>query len=142
MWVEKYRSIRYFTLNILIHPTDRPVLMEACKQLEEYFAGIRTQFDLPLLLEGTEFQHKAWEVLCNIPYGETISYTEEARQMGSPKAIRAVGGANHANPIVVIIPCHRVISSNGELGGYGGGAALKHKLLALEKTYCTIQRHK
>lgn len=86
---------------VLVQRNDRPLLAEACKQLDEYFAGNRTQFDLPLLLEGTDFQRKAWATLCNIPYGETVSYGEEARRMGMPKAVRAVGGANHANPIAI-----------------------------------------
>lgn len=113
----------------------RPLLAEACKQLDEYFAGNRTQFDLPLLLEGTDFQRKAWTTLCNIPYGETVSYGEEARRMGMPKAVRAVGGANHANPIAIIVPCHRVIAASGKLCGYGGGVERKAKLLALEKAH-------
>ena len=120
---------------VLVQRNDRPLLAEACKQLDEYFAGNRTQFDLPLLLEGTDFQRKAWTTLCNIPYGETVSYGEEARRMGMPKAVRAVGGANHANPIAIIVPCHRVIAASGKLCGYGGGVERKVKLLALEKAH-------
>lgn len=110
----------------------RPALVAAKAQLEEYFAGKRHQFDLPLLLEGTPFQQKAWQVLQQIPYGEVITYGEEARRMDNPKAVRAVGGANHNNPIAIIVPCHRVVAAGGKLGGYGGGTDRKRFLLSLE----------
>ena len=90
-------------------------------QLDEYFAGTRTAFDLPMTLEGTDFQRRVWAELCAIPYGETISYGELARRVGNPKASRAVGLANGRNPVAVIVPCHRVIAADGSLGGYGGG---------------------
>ena len=106
---------------------------ELMKQLEEYFAGKRFDFDVPLAPPGTVFQHEAWEGLKKIPYGETISYAELARRIGRPKAVRAVGAANGANPIPIIIPCHRVIGSNGSLVGYGGGLDIKKHLIALEK---------
>jgi methylated-DNA-[protein]-cysteine S-methyltransferase len=108
-------------------------LQEAIRQLRAYFAGELETFDLPLAPQGTAFQLKVWKLLCDIPYGETISYGELARRVGNPKASRAVGLANGSNPIPIIIPCHRVIGSNGKLTGYGGGLPLKEKLLALER---------
>ncbi len=107
---------------------------EAIEQLQEYFAGERVDFDLPLAPQGTPFQLKVWKALQKIPYGETISYAELARRIGNPAAVRAVGAANGSNPIPIIIPCHRVIGSNGALVGYGGGLHIKKALLALEKT--------
>jgi methylated-DNA-[protein]-cysteine S-methyltransferase len=103
------------------------------RQLQEYFAGSRSDFDLPLAPQGTSFQIKVWDALQKIPYGETISYAELAQRIGRPKAVRAVGAANGANPIPILIPCHRVIGSNGALVGYGGGLDIKKHLLALEK---------
>jgi methylated-DNA-[protein]-cysteine S-methyltransferase len=100
-------------------------------QLDEYFAGARTTFDVPMRLEGTEFQRKVWEQLCAIPYGRTISYGELARRVGRPKGSRAVGQANGRNPIPIIVPCHRVLAGNG-IGGYGGGLPMKRTLLAVE----------
>jgi methylated-DNA-[protein]-cysteine S-methyltransferase len=104
----------------------------AVKQLEEYFAGERTQFDLPLELEGTPFQKDVWLALGEIPYGKTISYAELASMVGRPTAFRAVGQANGANPIPIVLPCHRVLASGGRIGGYGGGLDMKRQLLALE----------
>lgn len=109
-------------------------LAEAVRQLREYFAGKRTDFDLPLAPEGTDFQRKVWRKLQEIPYGETISYGELARRVGNPKASRAVGSANGKNRIPIVIPCHRVIAGDGSLGGFGGGLSTKEKLLALEAT--------
>ena len=106
---------------------------EAVRQLREYFAGTRTGFDLPLAPHGTEFQRSVWRQLQAIPYGETISYGELARRVGNPKASRAVGSANGANPLPIVIPCHRVIAGNGTLGGFGGGLPMKQTLLALEQ---------
>jgi len=108
------------------------VLARAETQLEEYFAGIRTEFDLPLEFEGTEFQRDVWLTLAEIPYGKTISYAELASMVGRPSAFRAVGQANGANPIPIVLPCHRVIASGGGIGGYGGGLDMKRQLLALE----------
>ncbi len=105
---------------------------EAMRQLREYFAGARIEFDLPLAPEGTEFQRSVWRRLQEIPYGETISYGELARRIGNPQASRAVGAANGSNPIPIVIPCHRVIGSNGKLTGFGGGLPVKEALLALE----------
>jgi methylated-DNA-[protein]-cysteine S-methyltransferase len=104
----------------------------AVKQLREYFAGRRAEFDLPLAPEGTEFQRTVWRNLQDIPYGETISYGELAKRVGNPKASRAVGAANGQNPIPIVIPCHRVIGANGKLTGFGGGLPTKEALLALE----------
>jgi O-6-methylguanine DNA methyltransferase len=104
----------------------------AAKQLTEYLAGKRRDFELALDLRGTEFQLAVWRALCAIPYGETISYGEQARRVGQPNAPRAVGAANGANPIAIIVPCHRVVAADGKLGGYGGGLPLKKRLLALE----------
>nr|WP_302596749.1 methylated-DNA--[protein]-cysteine S-methyltransferase [uncultured Cellulosilyticum sp.] len=112
----------------------RTVLLdEAAKQLEEYFKGERKQFDLPLNPKGTPFQKQVWEALCKVPYGETRSYKEIAIMIGNPKACRAVGMANNKNPIMILIPCHRVIGANGKLIGYDGGLELKKYLLDLEK---------
>lgn len=112
---------------------ETPLLKEAYRQLMEYFDGKRRNFDLPLAAEGTPFQKKVWEALRTIPYGETKSYGEIAAQVGNPKASRAVGGANHKNPIMIIVPCHRVIGANGALVGFGGGLSVKEYLLKLEK---------
>jgi methylated-DNA-[protein]-cysteine S-methyltransferase len=101
-------------------------------QLQEYFGGQRTAFDAPLLLEGTPFQRRVWTALLEIPYGATISYAELARRVGQPTASRAVGLANGRNPVAVIVPCHRVVGSNGRLTGYGGGLTRKRFLLDLE----------
>ncbi|HUB72078.1 MAG TPA: methylated-DNA--[protein]-cysteine S-methyltransferase [Acidimicrobiales bacterium] len=103
-------------------------------QLHAYFAGELTSFDLPLGPTGTAFQQKVWWALAEIPFGETRSYGEIARKVGNPKACRAVGMANNRNPIALIIPCHRVIGANGSLTGYGGGLALKERLLAHERS--------
>ena len=102
------------------------------RQLAEYLEGKRRVFDLPLRLEGSDFQKAVWDAVGRIPYGQTASYGEIAHLVGKPKASRAVGAANHANPIPIVIPCHRVIGSDGSLTGYGGGLALKSRFLALE----------
>jgi methylated-DNA-[protein]-cysteine S-methyltransferase len=111
---------------------DDSTFVEVVRQLQSYFAGERKIFDLPLALQGTEFQKRVWTALRKIPYGETVSYKELAGTVGSPKAVRAVGAANGANPIPIIIPCHRVIGNDGSLTGFGGGLPLKRKLLQLE----------
>ncbi|MGI6324977.1 MAG: methylated-DNA--[protein]-cysteine S-methyltransferase [Bacilli bacterium] len=105
---------------------------ECAKQLEEYFKGIRTSFEMPLLLKGTAFQQKVWQALMTIPYGETISYKEIAKRIGHEKAVRAVGNAIGKNPCLIVVPCHRVINSNGNLGGFSSGLNIKKKLLKLE----------
>lgn len=112
---------------------ETPLLQEAVKQLAEYFAGQRQAFDLPLRPKGTAFQQQVWQQLLQIPYGETRSYGQIAAAVGRPKAARAVGSANHHNPIAIIIPCHRVIGADGKLVGYAGGVEYKANLLQLEK---------
>ncbi len=107
-------------------------LDQACRQLDEYFGGQRRRFDLPLAPRGTAFQQAVWRALLEIPFGETRSYRQQAERIGRPTAIRAVGTANGANPLAVIVPCHRVIGSDGSLTGYAGGLARKALLLELE----------
>jgi len=109
-----------------------PVLRRAQDQLDEYFAGARRVFELPLAPQGTAFQRQVWTTLAGIPYGQTISYAELARRVARPLASRAVGGANGRNPLSIVLPCHRVIGANGSLTGYGGGLAVKQFLLRLE----------
>ena len=108
-------------------------LRAAREQLEEYFAGRRTAFDPPLALRGTPFQTRVWKALLRIPFGATASYGDVARAIGAPGASRAVGGANHRNPLAIVVPCHRVIGADGSLTGYGGGESRKRRLLALER---------
>lgn len=114
---------------------ETPLLKEAARQLEEYFAGTRRTFNLPLHIQGTPFQQKVWQALLTIPYGETRSYKQIARQVGCPQGCRAVGMANNKNKIGIVIPCHRVIGSNGALTGYAGGLDIKQALLELEETH-------
>ena len=113
-------------------PRPRGVLADALSQLGEYFAGKRRAFDLPLELAGTPFQCAVWEALAEIPYGCVVSYAQLAAMVGRPRAFRAVGQANGANPIPIVLPCHRVVASGGRIGGYGGGLPMKRRLLALE----------
>ncbi|MDM1245507.1 methylated-DNA--[protein]-cysteine S-methyltransferase [Acinetobacter indicus] len=117
----------------LVEQLDHPILLDAQQQLNEYFQGQRQTFELPLDFEGTEFQKKVWQALLNIPFGETRSYRQIAEQVGSPKAVRAVGAANGQNPISIIAPCHRVIGSGGKLVGFAGGLDNKEILLKLEQ---------
>jgi methylated-DNA-[protein]-cysteine S-methyltransferase len=112
---------------------DPAPLRSAIDQLHAYFAGNLETFDLALAPEGTPFQRTVWRELCEIPFGKTISYGELAQRIGNPKASRAVGLANGSNPLPIVIPCHRVIGSNGKLTGYGGGLPIKEKLIALER---------
>lgn len=119
---------------------DDPKFTAVKEQLAAYFAGDLTKFDLPLAPEGTEFQKQAWRALRKIPYGETVSYGEQARRIGQPAAFRAVGTANGQNPISIIVPCHRVIGANGSLTGYGGGLPRKRWLLAHEATHSKTGR--
>ncbi|ALI28141.1 Methylated-DNA--protein-cysteine methyltransferase [Mycolicibacterium fortuitum] len=116
---------------------DDAAFPDAVDQLSEYFAGDRTEFTLELDMAGTQFQRRVWEALRAIPYGETCTYGEIARQIGAPSAFRAVGLANGHNPIGIIVPCHRVIGANGSLTGYGGGLDRKRALLELEKSRTT-----
>ena len=106
-----------------------PVLQQAAQELGQYFAGQRKVFSLPLAPQGTAFQQTAWQALLQIPFGKTISYGQQAKNMGKPQAVRAVGGANGKNPIAIIIPCHRVLGANGALTGYSGG--MDHKMFLL-----------
>ena len=122
--------------------SDGGLLQEAATQLAEYFSGSRRIFAVPLLPEGTEFQRTVWRHLLEIPYGQTISYGELARCVGNPKASRAVGAANGCNPIPIIIPCHRVIGSDGKLTGFGGGLPTKQALLALEARHRLEAHHR
>ena len=111
---------------------DGQLLNETCRQLQEYFAHERKEFQLPLSLHGTMFQQIAWRAMLTIPYGQTISYAEEARRAGRPTALRAIGNANGRNPLAIIVPCHRVIASNGTIGGYSSGLDRKRFLMRLE----------
>lgn len=109
-----------------------PPVLETIRQLGEYFEGERSEFDVPMELSGSAFQCDVWLALANIPYGKTVSYGELAMMVGRPRAFRAVGQANGANPIPIVLPCHRVIASGGKIGGYGGGLPTKRRLLELE----------
>jgi methylated-DNA-[protein]-cysteine S-methyltransferase len=119
-----------------------PIARQASYQLQEYFAGRRRRFRLPLAPSGSEFQKKVWTALCNVPFGRTAAYRDIAAAVGNPKAVRAVGAANGRNPIAIIVPCHRVIGSNGHLTGYGSGLwrkewLLKHEGIRVWKLRCT-----
>ena len=120
-------------LNAKLYETE--ILKEASLQLNEYLNGERKEFDLPLNPHGTDFQQTVWSELLNIPYGEVRSYKEIALSIGYKKSVRAVGNANNKNPIPIIIPCHRVIASDGEISGYIGGSELKKRLLDIETQY-------
>lgn len=124
-----------------LRPPETPLLMEAARQLAAYFDGTLTAFDLPLKTHGTAFQEKCWAALREIPYGATVSYGEQARRIGNPKATRAVGGANHYNPIMIVIPCHRVVGANGSLTGFGGGLDMKAWLLGHERAVLDKRNH-
>lgn len=112
---------------------DHPVLVQARRELDEYFAGDRTDFDVPLDPQGTDFQKAAWEVLRTIPYAQTMTYAEQARRLGDANKARAVGAANGRNPLSIVVPCHRVIGSSGALTGFAGGLDTKHWLLEFER---------
>lgn len=131
MWDnEDHKRVR---LAELIENIQHPMLHRVKQQLEQYFAGQRQQFDLPLDFQGTDFQQQVWQALLTIPYGETRSYKDIALQIGNEKAVRAVGAANGRNPISIIAPCHRVIGSGGALVGFAGGLDKKQILLSLEQ---------
>ena len=131
MWDnEDHKRVR---LAELIENTQHPMLLKVRQQLEQYFAGQRQQFNLPLDFQGTDFQQQVWRALLTIPYGETRSYKDIALQIGNEKAVRAVGAANGRNPISIIAPCHRVIGSGGALVGFAGGLDKKQILLSLEQ---------
>lgn len=126
---ERPNRVKLDTMNLDLQ---HPILIEAERQLSEYFAGKRIQFDLPLQPDGTEFQKKVWQALRDIPFGKTKSYLDVARAVGSPDASRAVGAANGKNPLSIVVPCHRVVGANGALTGFAGGLETKARLLALE----------
>ena len=132
IWMQSHRSEWKRTKTLR---RDDAALAAARTQLSEYFAGDRTDFELPLAPEGTPFQRKVWSALCAIPYGETVSYGELARRIGQPTAARAVGLANGSNPLPIVVPCHRVIGADGSLTGFGGGIERKRWLLAHEKRF-------
>jgi methylated-DNA-[protein]-cysteine S-methyltransferase len=119
-------------------PDKKGVLAKVRRELDEYFAGRLKRFTVDVAFNGTDFQNAVWKELRRIPYGETISYLDLANRIGNPKAVRAVGLANGANPIAIIVPCHRVIGSNGSLTGFGGGLPTKRALLELEKGQRTL----
>jgi methylated-DNA-[protein]-cysteine S-methyltransferase len=123
---------RRVRLSPLVEDPDNPFLVETERQLGAYFAGKLKSFTVPLDFKGTEFQKSVWKALLTIPFGETRSYGEIARQIGRPTAVRAVGAANGRNPISIIAPCHRVVGSTGELTGFAGGLAVKERLLGIE----------
>jgi methylated-DNA-[protein]-cysteine S-methyltransferase len=129
---EGLRAIRFHAAAEPADGARNALLEETARQLQRYFAGEAREFDLPLDMQGTEFQKRVWRELLAIPYGETRGYGELAAAMGAPKAVRAVGAANGANPIPIVVPCHRVIGASGKLVGYGGGLELKRRLLELE----------
>jgi methylated-DNA-[protein]-cysteine S-methyltransferase len=124
---------RRVPLSNLVENDQHPVLVETQRQLEEYFAGKRKSFSIALDMRGTRFQKEVWEALLAIPYGETRSYGQLAKQLGKPRATRAVGAANGRNPVSIIVPCHRVIGSSGKLTGFAGGLEAKAHLLSLER---------
>ena len=115
------------------------LIKEAYRQLSEYLEGKRKVFDLPYKIQGTEFQKRVWKALCDIPYGETRSYKQIAEAIGNPKAVRAVGMANNKNPLLVVVPCHRVIGANGQLVGYASGLEKKRLLLQLENPHFQLR---
>ncbi len=131
LWPDDDKRVR-LPCSLLEQP-DHPVLAACRDQLDGYFDRTRTAFDLPLDLRGTEFQRTAWKALADIPYGSTITYGEQANRIGRPQAVRAVGTANGRNPVSIVLPCHRVVGSNGSLTGFAGGLDTKAWLLAHEK---------
>src|ERR1700729_1373646 len=128
-------------LGELVENKKHPVLLETERQLREYFAGKRKKFSVALDMRGTRFQKDVWEALLAIPFGETRSYGQLAKQLGNPRASRAVGAANGKNPVSIIVPCHRVIGSSGKLTGFAGGLGTKAHLLGLEKQDVGLRQH-
>jgi methylated-DNA-[protein]-cysteine S-methyltransferase len=126
-------------LEELVEANDQPVLIETERQLNEYFAGTRHTFDLPLTFQGTDFQKQVWAALLTIPFGQTRSYSEIATQIGNVNAVRAVGAANGKNPLSIVAPCHRVIGASGDLTGFAGGLANKMLLLSLEAGQTSLE---
>jgi methylated-DNA-[protein]-cysteine S-methyltransferase len=133
---DSIKTVDFAEVESHFDPTNLPPVIAAClSQLDEYFRGERQTFALKLKPEGTAFQQRVWQQLTTIPYGQTVSYMDIARLIGNEKTIRAVGAANGQNPIVIIIPCHRVVGSNGKLVGYGGGVWRKEWLLNHERKF-------
>lgn len=132
IWAEGWKRIRPRLGELSTEPC--PIVAETERQLREYFAGKRSEFDLPLRLDGTEFQRKVWRALAAIPYGRTATYGEQADRIRHPRAVRAVGRTNGLNPISIVLPCHRVIGKSGALTGYAGGLKAKRFLLDLESS--------
>ncbi|MEM9609627.1 MAG: methylated-DNA--[protein]-cysteine S-methyltransferase [Actinomycetota bacterium] len=130
LWPEDEDRIRF---DDELVEAEHPVLDATAVQLDEYFAGERTTFDLPLDLHGTDFQVAAWKALAEIPYGETVSYAEQAERIGRPTAVRAIGAANGKNPVSIVLPCHRVVGADGSLTGFAGGVDAKRALLDHEQ---------
>jgi methylated-DNA-[protein]-cysteine S-methyltransferase len=130
--VWRMQSLTRVPFEEAVETPNHPVLRESTRQLREYFAGTRKQFELPLDFRGTDFQRSVWSALLEIPYGETRTYGQIAARIGNPTAVRAVGAANGRNPIAIIAPCHRVIGMSGDLTGFGGGLDAKAFLLSLE----------
>jgi O-6-methylguanine DNA methyltransferase len=130
------RTKKWLTFDRVVRASQVKPLQQAVQELQRYFAGEKISFSCPLDLQGTPFQVNVWQALRQIPYGETRSYAQIAQATGRPSAVRAVGAANGANPVAVIVPCHRVIGSNGTLTGYGGGLSTKSWLLSLEGIRC------
>lgn len=144
----RYRKMRFAvdnrlkkTLNAKFVVQDNKILKETRRQITEYFMAERKIFDLPILSVGSDFQKQVWNALLKIKYGETASYLDIAKYIGNEKAVRAVASANGANAIAIIIPCHRIIGSNGELVGYGGGLPIKKRLLNLEEKHSKLGNH-
>lgn len=125
-------------LNAEFTPQDDEILDRTQEQINEYLSGSRTSFDIPLIIVGSDFQKAVWNALMQIPYGKTASYLDLAKVIDNEKAVRAVAGANGANAIAIIIPCHRIIGNNGELVGYGGGLTVKKQLLDLEQGHRSL----
>ena len=128
-----FENNKHEPLRVVDWKKDRSVTHVAREQLLQYFSGERNEFDLEISLEGTEFQQRTWRMLAHIPYGQTWSYAELAKRIESPRAVRAVGAANGRNPLPILLPCHRVIGSNGSLTGFGGGLPVKQWLLEHER---------
>lgn len=142
-WMDKKRRLiidkrMQNALHAVYETGSSDVIAKTAFQLDEYFSRKRKLFDIPLLLVGTDFQKAVWHELLNIPYGNTCSYGELSQKLGNPKAVRAVAAANGANPVSILVPCHRVIGSDRKLTGYGGGLAAKKALLDLEADFLTL----
>ena len=131
---DKITKLIFCKTSGIIREPETSVLQQCCLELDEYFAGKRKKFDVKIAFTGTLFQNRVWQELLKIPYGKTVSYADLAKAAGNPKACRAAGSANGKNPIAIIIPCHRVIASNGSMGGYAYGLEAKKQLLDLEKS--------